>query len=83
MLELAEPDGTPQRHEVSLGERIATGHIAAMLEPWFGGGQGATRPGSHCRDTWLEDMADAAPTAAAKATALLRGSKPMSSDRLT
>jgi hypothetical protein len=23
MLELAEPDGTPQRHEVSLGERNA------------------------------------------------------------
>ena len=29
MLELAGPDGTPQRHEVSSGERIPTGHAAA------------------------------------------------------
>jgi hypothetical protein len=31
MLELAGPDGTPQRHEVSSGERIPTGHTAATL----------------------------------------------------
>src|SRR3954447_16256326 len=31
MLELAGPDGTPQRHEVSLGERLPTGHTAATL----------------------------------------------------
>src|SRR5215217_1445490 len=31
MLELAGPDGTPQRHEVGSGERIPTGHTAAML----------------------------------------------------
>src|SRR5215213_6806886 len=31
MLELAGPDGTPQRHEVSSGERIPTRHTAATL----------------------------------------------------
>src|SRR3954447_665661 len=31
MLELAGPDGTPQRHEVSSDERIPTGHTAATL----------------------------------------------------
>jgi len=31
MLELAGPDGTPQRHEVSSGERLPTGHTAATL----------------------------------------------------
>jgi hypothetical protein len=31
MLEVAGPDGTPQRHEVSSGERIPTGHTAATL----------------------------------------------------
>ena len=31
MLELAWPDGSPQRHEVGSGERIATGHTAATL----------------------------------------------------
>ena len=31
MLELAGSDGTPQRHEVSSGERIPTGHTAATL----------------------------------------------------
>src|SRR5215213_7592347 len=31
MLELAGPDGTPQRHEVGSGERIPTGHTAATL----------------------------------------------------
>ena len=31
MLELAGPDGTPQRHEVGSGERIPTGHNAATL----------------------------------------------------
>src|SRR4051794_14725869 len=31
MLELAGPDGTPQRHEVSSGERVPTGHTAATL----------------------------------------------------
>src|SRR4051812_5858544 len=29
MLELAGPDGTPQRHEVSSGEHMPTGHTAA------------------------------------------------------
>ena len=31
MLELAGPDGTPQRHEVGSGERSPTGHTAATL----------------------------------------------------
>ena len=31
MLELAGPDGTPQRHEVGAGERSPTGHTAATL----------------------------------------------------
>src|SRR3712207_7525796 len=31
MLELAEPDGTPQRHEIGAGERPAAGHTAATL----------------------------------------------------
>ena len=30
-LELAGPEGTPQRHEVSSGERLPTGHTAATL----------------------------------------------------
>ena len=31
MLELAGPDGTPQRHEVGSGERSPTGHTVAAL----------------------------------------------------
>jgi hypothetical protein len=31
ILELAGPDGTPQRHEVGSGERIPTGHTGATL----------------------------------------------------
>ena len=59
MLELAGPDGTPQRHEVGSGERIPTGHTAATLGLSLEEGKAvlaavqrhlvAAQVGEHCR----------------------------------
>src|SRR5215218_10304511 len=59
MLELAGPDGTPQRHEIGSGERSPTGHTAATLGLRLEEGKAvlaavqrhlvAAQVGEHCR----------------------------------